>query len=360
MLTVEKTSLFSDSMDIKSLYQRLERNKKKDAGLTYEWISSLWESHFGKSDKLTLIIKDSQDVPLGIVPLYVSKENVKRLKLRILRPISGLYSTSGGLAILGNEYQALAELFHYIGKRQSWDIFEVYMEAGTPLESALKSLIETKRLKSTSANYESSPYIDLRCGIKDFLSSKTANFRSNLKRKEKKLLASGSVNLVICTDIEDVQQSLSEIFQIENKSWKLQTSTAITSVERRKAFYSILAERCARAGWLRIYVLKLNGIPIAFDYGLLFQKRYFMLKTSYVEEFSKLSPGIALRWYVVKDLFELGCLEHDFLWGTEPYKLQWSNGLRKFNIYKIYNRTPHSMALFYMKKALRYFQRKDL
>jgi len=352
MINIEKVSLFENQDEMRELCLRLAKESSKDVGWTYEWISPLWESHFGKEDKLTLLMRDANNEPLALLPFFETTEHIKGLKVKIIKPITELYSTCGGLLISRNEEDVLSALLSYFKKEHQWDILQVCVEANTKLESAIKKVIKSHKYKMECTHYESSPFLSIGGEIDNFLASKSRNFRSNLKRKEKKIIKAGDLQLKVCTEPSDVEQSLKEIFEIEDKSWKVAEGTAITSVQRRQDFYSMLAERTAKAGWLRIYILSLDNKPIAYDFSLLFENRYFMLKTSYDEAFGKLSPGVVLRWYVVEDLFKIGCAEHNFLWGKEPYKMQWSDGVREFYIYRIYNQKAYSSMLYYMTKFL--------
>lgn len=347
MLSIEKISLFKNDARLRELCLRLAQEKNKDVGMTYEWMSSLWESHFGKKDELTLLVKDENENPISVLPLYKKRERIKRVKVDILRSITGLYSTQGGLLISENEKAVLESLFEYLYKTEKWHIFKVCVQYGSKLQNAIEKAAKNFSLQLSSQFHESSPFIKIEGNIDAFLSSKSGNFRSNLKRKERKLKNAGYLELKIYTKPAEVRRALKEIFEIEEKSWKEQEGTAITSEKRRQEFYSTLAERMAVVGWLRIYILKIDGKPIAFDYGLLFKKRYSMLKTSYNESYKALSPGVVLRLYVVKDLFDTGCQEHNFMWGSEPYKLQWSNGIREYLIYRLYNKINYSRLLYY-------------
>jgi CelD/BcsL family acetyltransferase involved in cellulose biosynthesis len=108
----------------------------------------------------------------------------------------------------------------------------------------------------------------------------------------------------------------------------------------------------AAAGWLRIPILALNGTPIAFDIALCYQNCYWMLKTSYDSSAEELSPGVVLRWLVVKELIASGCREHDFMWGIEPYKLQWADNRRRFNRLTIFNTHLRPRTILLLRKLM--------
>ena len=350
ILTIELKDSFLNQKEINEIAYMLVCESDKDVGKTHQWVSSLLEAHFENVDKLLLLVKNNMDNPIAIIPFYIQVEKVKGLKLKIFRPISSFYSTHGGLLVSKQLENVLVRIFRFLNKYSKWDAFECCVESNSDLEASLYNVAEKFSYKVISKKYESAPFLSLNENLETFIASRSRNFRSNLKRKEKKLKSAGDLTLNIYSKLYEVEKALEEIFRIEKRSWKVMEGSAMTSDKNKKKLYSILAMKCAENGWLRIYILSIDGKPIAFDYGLLFKKRYSMLKTSYDENFKKLSPGVVLRWYVIKDLFKIKSIEHDFLWGSEPYKLQWCNGVRKHNIIFVYNRHVKSRFIYSIQK----------
>lgn len=345
-ITVETADLFSQAGMYREPCLQMASAAGGDVGLSYEWMEGLWRAHFGSDTPLTVILRDEHEEVVGLVPMFRRRRSRMRLPVRQLLPLSTLYSTRGGLALSAGTatVEALLDALEQVGE---WDSFELHVERGSALDRLLCEAANANGYRISRARYESAPFTTLDGTFEDYLSEKSGNFRSNLRRKTKKLHNKFSYTIKIYTSPEEAEKAVQEIIDIDKNSWKEKEGTAISSRNETEALYKNLAKNLSKSEWLRIYIMYIDSKPIAFDYGVLFHNNYFMLKTSYIESMSDYSPGIVLRGKVLEDLFEIGAKEHDFMWGVEHYKMQWSNGIREYDRLTMYNKNlrAHSIHL---------------
>jgi hypothetical protein len=176
----------------------------------------------------------------------------------------------------------------------------------------LRSVSREEGFRVVTESGAKSPYLTLEGDWDAYLKGQTPNFRSDLKRKGNKARRSG-LEIRRFTDAGSVSTVLEAIYSIEAKSWKESTQTSITTNPQARVFYDRFLPRAAEAGWFESFLLYFEGTPAAYDMGVRFANRYYMLKTSYDQAFSEQSPGVVLREHVVRHLYETGCGEHDFL-----------------------------------------------
>jgi len=93
-------------------------------------------------------------------------------------------------------------------------------------------------------------------------------------------------------------------------------------------FYTRLAQVAARRGWLRLSFLRLDGQRIAFGYYLQCGNKLYLLKPGYDPRFAPYSPSNLLCYLVLRDAFERGVAELDFLAAADPWKLEWTVAVR--------------------------------
>ncbi|HEX5030267.1 MAG TPA: GNAT family N-acetyltransferase, partial [Candidatus Eisenbacteria bacterium] len=179
----------------------------------------------------------------------------------------------------------------------------------------------------------------------------SANFRSDLKRKGNKARRAG-LEIRRFTDPSSVSTVLDAIYAIETKSWKESTQSSITTNPQARVFYDRFLPRAAEAGWFESFLLYFEGVPAAYDMGVRFASRYYMLKTSYDQAWSEQSPGVVLREHVVRHLYETGCAEHDFLGDDEPWKMRWTSSLRGHTHYYLYDTSRLGANIYSFLKRL--------
>jgi CelD/BcsL family acetyltransferase involved in cellulose biosynthesis len=222
----------------------------------------------------------------------------------------------------------------------------------SPTAPLLERVAREERFRPIVEPYVRSPYLPLEGSWDEYLKGRSANFRSDLKRKGNKASrASAEVRLLSGPDT--VPSLLDTVYAIETKSWKEESQTSITTNPVARSFYETFLPRAAEAGWLHSFVLMLEGKPAAYDMGVLFANRYYMLKTSYDTEWGEWSPGIVLRQHVIRSLFEAGVREHDFLGDDDAWKLRWTSKLRHHRNYYLYDTKRWPAAVYSMLREAR-------
>ncbi len=130
----------------------------------------------------------------------------------------------------------------------------------------------------------------------------SGNLRSQFARRRRALEREGGV--VLRTG--SAERDLDQVLHLEGSGWKRRAGTAVMSNPRTEAFYRDFAGAAEAQGWLRLYLLELDGRPIAADYGCAFGGTGFLLKTGFDERYARLSPGLVLRGEVLRTSIEEG------------------------------------------------------
>src|SRR4029077_19924260 len=120
-------------------------------------------------------------------------------------------------------------------------------------------------------------------------------------------------------------EDLETFLKLEASGWKAKTGTAILSSPSAERLYREFARDAAAKGWLRLYMLELNGEAIAADYGCAYEGRGVFIKTGFNEDHSRLSPGLVLRAEVLRSSIDEGLRHYDFLGDADIYKTRWTS-----------------------------------
>jgi CelD/BcsL family acetyltransferase involved in cellulose biosynthesis len=127
----------------------------------------------------------------------------------------------------------------------------------------------------------------------------------------------------------DLPRAFDALLELHRKRWASEggsdgiVSRAVEQFQRDAAV--ALAER----GWLRLYLMSVEGEPRAALYGFSHGERFAYYQAGFDPEWRQRSVGTALLGLVISDCFSEGAAEFDFLRGTESYKLKWATGARE-------------------------------
>ncbi len=86
------------------------------------------------------------------------------------------------------------------------------------------------------------------------------------------------------------------------------------------AFQREFARRCARRGWLRLWVLEAGGRMVAANYGWRLGSTAFGYLQAFDPEFSRYRPGAVLADHAVRAAAAEGCSAFNMLRGGEQFK----------------------------------------
>jgi len=131
----------------------------------------------------------------------------------------------------------------------------------------------------------------------EYQASWSKNHRRKLKRFEKQLTEIGEVSFEIhdCFNGEEVEQLLREAFEVEDRSWKGEQGTSILQSDGMWDFYLAQAKQLAAWHQLLISLLRVDGRPIASEYGFFAKGVHFACKVGFDGDFQKQSPGNILQ-----------------------------------------------------------------
>ena len=173
-----------------------------------------------------------------------------------------------------------------------------------------------------------SPYLPLPSSWDEYLGSRSGNFRKHLRKYWRKLGQQGELELARLGPEDDCRSWMSEVFEVNQASWKASRGTNLFRHPELRSFFLELADAMALKGRLDLQLLRLDGKAVAYEYCFDFGGRIFSYNGSFLPEFGKLSPGTALTAAVLEAACDRGKVEYDMLRGEEEYKARWSEACR--------------------------------
>lgn len=164
-------------------------------------------------------------------------------------------------------------------------------------------------------------------GMDGYLSRRSANFRSKLKKACKKALNYGIVfERHIPVDTEEADMLYSRMLAVEEQSWKgLQHCGMAESPSRE--FYHAMIRRLSLYGGARVMFAIHDDKDIGFIFGGLADTYYRGQQFSYAEEWRAFSIGDLLQREQILWLCEEGVLRYDMGMSDHPsmaYKRHWA------------------------------------
>ena len=169
------------------------------------------------------------------------------------------------------------------------------------------------------------PRVDLDPSWSDPAAHLTARRRSDLRRAQRRAADLGAVHVaIVAPDLATYEAPWEEALSVELTSWKGSVGAGIAQDVVRGGFYRAFAREAARAGLLRIALLRIDGQPAAMQIAAAHAGAWWLLKVAYDPAFARCSPGQLLACETLAHAATTGLTRYEFLGRPEPWTRLWA------------------------------------
>ena len=274
-----------------------------------EWLTTWWR-HFGGGRRVLIAsVREGRDL-VAIVPV----DEWRRRGLPVLRLIGhGVSDQLGPVCEPRIAAAALAAALRALPLRR-FVLLAEQLPAGTGFD----------RIKGATAMYqEQSPVIALDAGTWDeFLAGRSGNFRRQLGRYSRRLDALGAVSFRVVSDPAQLDADFDVLLRLHQLRWGTTPSPFLEAA----AFHREFATTALRRGWLRLWILEVDGRPVAASYGFRFKDTESGYQSGRDPSFRESQLGFLLLNRAVREALNDGMREYRLLRGDEAYKVRLATG----------------------------------
>jgi CelD/BcsL family acetyltransferase involved in cellulose biosynthesis len=319
--------------------------------LTWEWLHA-WSTHLRGSSGLRLLKVDAGSRLIAIAP-FRSTTGVAGL------PCLDLLGTGEA----GSDYLDVITRAGFEG--EALDAIERFVVAqGTTVRlmhlapsaaaAGLVNRLERRGWTPVRTPGGICPYISLAGHTWDsYLSTLGASHRANVRRRLRALEQKFDVQFERVTADGSRRDALERLTRYHERRFD-SGGTAFRTTALRQ-FHDEVTRRFLERGWLRMFVLRLNGATAAVMYGFYYNRTFYFYQHGFDDSYQQYSIGLVLMALSIRTAVEEGAAEFDMLWGTEPYKFLWARQTRE--LLNVHLFPPHlggrlHRALFYARRRL--------
>jgi len=333
--------------------ETVDRARVAHPFLRHEWLRTWWEC-FGRGGRLHIVVVRAEGRIVAIAPLMSDTTRMYGIPIRRLRLLHNDHTPRTDFIVAERaeeSYRAIWTALHQ--QRDSWDVLQL---GQVPQQSRTLGLVSTMAIADgcSTGVWRSSdaPYLELRGTWDEYFESLSSKFRQNVRNRLTRVKRLGEPAFETLRERSALLDARDDAFRLEASGWKSDEGTSICSDGAVHRFYTLLTERAAEHGWLRLLFLTVNGQRIATSYGSVYANRLFLFKTGYDPAFAQCSPFKLLTYHAVRDAYGEGLTEVDFLGDAEPWKLEWTTTARPHDWLYVFAATGRARLLHRAKFQL--------
>lgn len=305
----------------------VDRSAEADLFQTYEWVTS-WLAAFGRGRRPRFLFVREGSRLVGLAPFVEDRDGSLWCPRTLASPVDDESFRTGFIA--AEERAAAAEaLFRHLDKTQPGrPVVFRKVEPTAGLGRAFEEAARGAGRKMVTVKENPSPIFRLEGDWEAFLKRRSSHFRSELKRKRKRLEAAAAAREKLVLKPDELAEAFADILAIERASWKEAAATSFTARPAVAEFFKTFGRQAAERGWLRLRLLYMDDRPAAYVFALARKGEFLTLKTSYDEARKSLSPGSVLFESVAREAFREGGKAFDIMGVEARWKNEYGDGLR--------------------------------
>lgn len=293
----------------------------------------LWLRHFGAPDVRPCFLKVSRgNKSLAYFPFVLATDRLHGVEVRTLRFAGNIYSPINTPIV---RRACRQDLFDHVVRealpRLPWTVFQA---SDLPLEYTGSAEIHAALCGAGHDSFllpGEGSWVHASGGASAdrYLRGLDAGLRNSIKRWQRRLGGMGRLELRVASE-DATEADIAAYQSVYARSWK--------EPEIDPTFHPALIRWAAERGLLRLFLLTLDGRPIATQLWLVRARRAaagrvvraYAVKFAYDEAYRENSAGALLMWRAIEHLLDRDRVElFDFLKGDDPYKKQWCNQRRQ-------------------------------
>jgi CelD/BcsL family acetyltransferase involved in cellulose biosynthesis len=298
----------------------------------WPWLSAFWESFRAGDDAVSVQLLERDGALVAAVPVWTGGAALRRTTC-----LENAHVPCWTAAVDESDPALAPQLVERLLAGVGADFLELRR---LPLDSSLcRALLAAATAAGLSVLLHESPVGEVGLPLHGPWPAFEKTLSKNLRRDGRqieKLQALGRVELEVVGGGPRLAAYLEECFALEARGWKGQAGTPVLSDPQARQFYWRLAARAGARGQLALYLLKLEGRVVAFEYDLRGGGRIECLKIGYDESLHRHSPGTILRLMLLRRAIERG-EAHEYHLGRESeWKRRWSNETTRMGTLQIF------------------------
>lgn len=308
--------------------------------LTREWLETWWE-HFSPKRTLALITVRRQNRLLGLAPCFMETK-----RFGGIMPYPSLQFLGTGLVgsdyldvviRRGHEAQVSRSLAEYFQSRRLVMTLSHVKQQGALAAGFVKEL-EQAGWTVERRPIDACPHIPLKGHTwESYLASLGSQHRYNFNRRLKNFQKEGTVVFDVVEKEDQRREALETLIDLHNLRWDERGGSETWQSPAMRAFHEAFTRTALERGWLRLFILRLNGCPVGALYGLLYGRRFYFYQSGFDPMYRQHSVGLLTMGLAIKHALAEGAEDYDLLHGKETYKFLWAKETAELDRLQLYH-----------------------
>jgi CelD/BcsL family acetyltransferase involved in cellulose biosynthesis len=338
-MNVERIASTEAFRDLRPEWNRLLATSRADCVfLTWEWMFTWWQ-HFHRGRELAILaVRDGGEL-VALAPFVLRRARRVGLEWTWLEFLAHGVVGSDYLDVIVDHarrdgaLRALAAWIDRAGIRLELS----HVTRGDADANRLAAGLATRGWRRVAVPTHVCPFIRLHGqSWTSYLAMLGAAHRANLRRRLRQARTKFSVTFAHARTADERHAALRTLIRLHRVRWRGRGVSEAFATPALVAFHDEITELARERGWLRLYLLRLDAVPVAGLYGFTYRGVFSFYQSGFDPAFAKWSVGLMAMGLAIEQALAEGAEEYDLLHGNEPYKFLWAREQRELCRLELY------------------------
>lgn len=349
---VEEIDSFEDFLSLEAAWNDLCAQSPAPAFFhSHWWFRCCWPAPESGLHPLVLVARQGREIA-GIAPLLVRKMRWRGLPARAIALMQTEDSPRADFVLSPDHGQAaLTAVLDHLARRPGWHLLWLGKIARSASTHRLLAELLTDA-PSLCLPAARCPLLEIRGSWEEFWKGHSQRFKKTVRNVANRVERLGQVSVVDMAATTSAGECLSVFREVAARSYKSDLPISLARNHSIDRFFGTLTETLHQRAQLHLWVLRLDGEPIATEYHVRDGERVYALRSDFDDRHRDASPGTYLNQHITRAYFDSNVRVYDMGPGDSEYKERWATGATELDTFWVFNRSFYPTALYRMEQQV--------
>jgi len=315
--------------------------------LSHEWFGCCWRAATAARRPEVFLVEDSAG-PVAVVPLVHWSGVLHGLPVRFMGMLNAPDTAFADWLIVGRPEPVIEAVMGDLASRGDWDVLALNsLPAASVTLKALQGWLPGRYRWQPIPSIRS-PYLNTTGTWEEFWAGTSQRFKKTVRNVRNRLAKVGTVSVEEYRTVSPDSPVFADLVAVSARSWKAEQKLAIATMPGMTDFFHELTACASAKDWLRLWIMRLDGRPVATEYQLEADGRVHALRADFDAAVpDDLSPGTHLTAEIVRALFGRDtAYEYDMGPGNNEYKSRWASAAHELGRLRVFRPGAYGALLY--------------
>jgi CelD/BcsL family acetyltransferase involved in cellulose biosynthesis len=349
-MNLEEIDNFEAFLNLRADWDRLsEQSGASSFFLSHAWFRCCW---IGKSEEVrpfVVVVRDGPSV-VGLAPFFTNNIKWRIFPVRSIGLMQNQDSPFADVILAADRAsETLRVILDTLGRSSKSQLVSFNKILRSSLTHGLLAKAGTEAPLICGAGGRS-PILQLDGDWEAFWTAQSQRFKKTVRNVANRVERLGRVVVEELSATASAEDCMQVFASVADRSWKAELPISLRRNPSIRRFFEVLTSVLHARGQLRLWTLRLDGLPIATEYHVHDGDTVYALRSDFDDRYREASPGAYLNDQIVRLYFNRKVRIYDMGPGDNPYKHRWANGAKEFDEFSFFSRRPYAMTVYALEQ----------